>query len=216
MSRRRELDDGEIKALKALHAAAASGGGWRRGKVRGWLLGSEVNDRSSSSIASLSLQRLRNHGLVTGEPVHDPGRPGQSLVIWRITQRGEDALAAREGHAPIVIEPYEPSKRDAGIIYTARDAWHCLAVLQRHHPHWVKWADLVAEVRRRFGNWVYVDDTKLLLARGLAEREDEGEGRAKVIWLRATRLGAATQLADGAANPTLVQLRLPPAETAGG
>lgn len=213
---RRELDDGEVKALRVLHAAAASNRGWRRGKVRGWLLGSEVNDRSSSSIASLSLQRLRNQGLVTGESVHDPGRRSQPVVIWRITQRGEDALAARDGRASIVVEPYRPHKRDAGIIYTARDAWHCLAVLQRHHPHWVKWAELVAEVRRRFGNWVYIDDTKLLLARGLAEREDEGEGRAKIIWFRATRLGAATQLADGAANPTIVQLRLPPVEAVDG
>lgn len=209
MSRRAELDESEMAGLRVLREAAARGEGWRRGGVRGWLLGTELNARSKSAVTSLYMQRLRRLGLVTGELVDDPGRPRQQPVIWRITQSGEDALARAEGRVSIAIEPHAPDPRDRECIYISRDAWNCLEVLRKHHPQWVKWRDVVAEARRRFRSWVYIDATRLLLKRGLAEREDEGEGRKKIVWFHATRRGLATRLIDGGASPDLVQLRLP-------
>lgn len=205
---RRALDEDEVAALRVLRTLAVEGKGWKRGKVRGWALGSEVNDRADSPIASLRLQRLRERGWVIGEQVHDPGRPGQPLVIWRITQEGEDELARAEGREPVRIAPTRRDPRDAGLIYTSRDAWACLAVLQSH-PDPVRWPDLMAEAHRRFRASVYLDDVKMLLTRGMATRADEGSGRDKVVWFHATAAGRAVRRVDGKTNPALVQLRLP-------
>lgn len=205
---RRALDEDEIAALRVLRTLAVEGKGWKRGKVRGWAVGSEVNDRADSPIASLRLQRLRDRGWVIGEQVHDPGRPGQPLVIWRITPEGEDELARAEGREPVRIAPARQDPRDAGVIYTSRDAWACLAVLQSH-PDPVRWPDLMAEAHRRFRSSVYLDDVKMLLTRGLAARTDEGSGRDKVVWFHATAVGRAVRRVDGTTNPVLVQLRLP-------
>lgn len=205
---RRALDEDEIAALRVLRTLAVDGKGWKRGKVHGWALGSEVNDRADSPVATYHLQRLRKARWVSGEPVRDPGRPGQPLVIWRITQEGEDELARLEGREPLRIEPVWPDPRDAGLIYTSRDAWASLAVLQSH-PGPVRWPDLVDEAHRRFRASVYLDDVKMLLARGLAARADEGSGKDKVIWFHATEAGRSVRLVDGRTNPTLVQIRLP-------
>jgi hypothetical protein len=206
---RRALDEDEVAALRVLHAIATEGKGWKRGKVRGWALGSEVNHRAESSIATHRLQRLRGAGWVLGEPVPDPGRPRQPIVIWRITQDGENELARVEGRQPAVIAPSRPDPKDAGLIYTSRDAWACLAVLHSR-PDPVRWADLVDEVHRRFRTWVYLDDAKMLFTRALAKRNNQGSGREKVVWLHATPLGLAVRLVDGRTNTDVVQLRIPP------
>jgi hypothetical protein len=205
---RRALDEDEIAALRVLRTAAVEEKGWKRGKVRGWMLGSEVNDRADSPVATYHLQRLRKARWASSEPVHDPGRPGQPLVIWRITQEGEDELARLEGREPVRIAAPRPDPKDAGLIYTSRDAWACLAVLQSH-PDPVRWPDLTAEARRRFRASVYLDDVKMLLTRRLAERQDEGSGRDKILWFHATPAGRSVRLADGKTNPAIVQLRLP-------
>lgn len=205
---RQALDEDEIAALRVLRTAAVEGKGWKRGKVRGWMLASEINDRADSSVASYRLQRLREAGGVLGEHVLDPGRPRQPLVIWRITQGGEDELARVEARDPVRIAPPRPDPADVGVIYTSRDAWTCLTVLQSH-PGAVRWADVVEKVHRRFRAWVYPDDVKMLLTRGLAVRTDEGPGNRKAVWLHATPAGRAVRLADGKTHPDVVQLRIP-------
>lgn len=206
--RRRALDEDEIAALRVLRTAAVEGKGWKRGKVRGWMLGSEINDRADSSIASYYLRRLRVAGWALGEHVLDPGRPHQPLVIWRITQAGENELARVEDRDPVRIAPPRSDPGDAGVIYTSRDAWSCLSVLQSH-PGAVRWADVVDKVHRRFRAWVYPDDVKMLLTRDLAVRTDEGSGKQKVVWLHATPAGRAVRLADGRTSTDIVQLRIP-------
>ena len=210
MSRRREHDASELNALRALRKTVLEGRGWMRGGVRGWLLGAELNDLSGSSVASLSLQRLRGLGLVLGEPVRDPGRK-QSPVLWRLTQAGEAELARLEEREPALIPLPTPDPEDERVIYVGANAWRCLAVLRKHHPRWVRWRDMVAEARKRYAIWVYLSDTLILMSRGLAEREDEGEGRKKVIWFRATRAAQETRLLDDQASEEWVQIRLPAA-----
>jgi DNA-binding transcriptional ArsR family regulator len=205
---RRALDDDEIAALRVLRTTAVEGKGWKRGKVRGWMLASEINEGADSSIASYHLRRLREAGGVLGEHVRDPGRPRQPLVIWRITQGGEDELARVEVRDPVRIARPRPDPGDAGVIYTSRDAWSCLSVLQSH-PGPVRWADIVEKVHRRFRAWVYPDDMKMLLTRGLAVRTDEGSGKKKVVWLHATPVGRAVRLVDGKTNTDIAQLRIP-------
>jgi hypothetical protein len=208
MSRRREHDESELNALRTLRKTVLEGRGWMRGGVRGWLLGAELNDLSGSSVASLSLQRLRGLGLVLGESVRDPGRK-QPPVVWRLTQVGEMELARLEEREPEIIPLPVPDPEDERVIYIGANAWRCLAVLKKQHPRWVRWRDAVAEVRRRHGSWVYLSDTLTLMSRGLAEREDEGEGSGKVIWFRATTAAHATRLLDDRASTDWVQIRLP-------
>ncbi len=208
MSRRREHDGSELNALRALRKTVVEGNGWMRGGVRGWLLGAELNDLSGSSVASLSLQRLRRLGQVLGEAVRDPGR-SQSPVLWRITQAGETELARVEDREPGLIPPPVPDAEDERVIYISASAWRCLAGFKKHHPQWVRWRDVVGETRARHGIWVYLSDTFILLSRGLAEREDEGEGREKVIWFRATGAAHGTRLLDDRASEEWVQIRLP-------
>jgi len=210
MSRRREHDGSELNALRTLRKTVVEGRGWTRGGVRGWLLGAELNDLSGSSVASLSIQRLRRFGLVVGEAVRDPGR-AQPPVLWRLTQAGEAELARLEERKPEIIPLPVPDPEDERVIYIGANAWRCLAVLRKQHPRWVRWRDAVAEVRTRHGTWVYLSDTLILMSRGLAEREDEGEGREKVIWFRATRAAHETRLLDDRASEDWAQIRLPPA-----
>lgn len=209
MPGRRGLNEGEIKSLRTLERAVAEGGGWRRGGVRGWLLGSQVNASCGSSVGSLYLPRLRGLGLVSGEPVHDPGRR-QARILWRITQVGADELARAEGREPARVDAPARDPLDERVVYIGAGAWACLAVLKARHPGWVRWRDVMAEARKRHGAWVYLSDVLVLTARALAEREDEGQGSGKVIWLRATTIAHATRLLDAAASESWVQLLLPP------
>jgi hypothetical protein len=204
--RRREIDRDEARVLGVLHDTALAGKGWKRGRVRGWALGGEINDWTGSSTASSYLTRLRAVGLVQGEPAHDPGRAGRPLVLWRITQAGEEAVARWEEREPAKIAPARRDPRDEGVVYIGRRAWQCLAVLQAQ-PESITWTDLVEQARRRFRDWVYLDDVRMLLNRGLVARESDGTGRSTVIRLRATPRGRRVRLLDGKASPELVQLR---------
>ena len=210
MPRRRGLDEVERKVLRTLEQAVSEGEGWKRGGVRGWLLGVGLNAVAGSPIASLDLPRLRLLGWVAGEAVKDPGRR-RGLVLWRITQDGAAALAAAEKRAAVPIPPPTPDPADDLVIYVNANAWACLAFLNTHHPQWVRWSEVVAEIRTRFRTWVYGSDMLILIARGLAEREDEPpeDGMRKVIWYRSTRRGSATTLLERKDGDDWVQLRLP-------
>lgn len=205
---RRAVDDDEVKPLRVLHELARTGTGWRRARVRGWALGSEVNGLARSVVATSHLQRLRQAGWVHSERVLDPGRPRSALVMWRITQTGENELARIEGRTAITIPPLQPDRRDSTRIYFSRDAWRCLAVLQSH-PGAIAWPQLVAEFRRRFRGALWQDDAKMLLNRRLATREDSGSGRTRVVWYMATATGRAARLTDGHTNRDVVQVQLP-------
>lgn len=215
MVRRRDFDETELKVLRTLRRVAVEGGGWKRGGVRGWLLGPQLNRAAGSSIASLYLPRLRKLGLVLGEGTRDPGRK-QPVTLWRITREGEAELARVEARAPEPIDVPAHDPRDEKVIYISINAWACLSVLKRHHPRWVRWRDVVQEARRRFRTWVYLSDMLILLSRGLAEREDEErEGERKVIWYRGTRLAHGAKLLDGEASGDWAQIRLPDAGMSG-
>jgi hypothetical protein len=202
---RKPLVEIEIQTLKALREIALAGKGWRRGTVRGWVLGVDVNDLVNGWYGAVyHLPRLRLAGWVQSEPVRDPGRPRNQ----RITQAGEDELARVEGRAPAVIEAPHPVPSDNRQIFVSRRVWACLAVLQRHDAP-VTWRDVERGIHERFGFWIYPDHVQMLLNRGFAEREERGSGREKVTWLAATPLGRAVRLADGAASESIVQLRLP-------
>src|SRR4028119_836292 len=172
MSRRKELDEAERKVLRTLRNTVVEDKGWTRGGVRGWLLGPEINDLANSSTGSLYLPRLAKLGLVEGDPVRDPGR-SQPMKIWRLMQDGEHELAKLEERNAVEIALPELTQADQRIIYVSANAVAVLLVLKRHHPHWVKWTDVVREARKRAKTWVFHSDAKLLLSRRLAEREDE-------------------------------------------
>lgn len=201
-----EINADELIVLSVLGEAAETDAGWTRGGVRGWLLGSEVGERAFTC-SGHELQQFRNAGLATGETVLDPGRPRRPLVLWRITQEGENALAAKQGREPVRIAEPVPDPLDEGVVFITHDAWRCLSVLQgRSAP--TGWSAVVEAVRKRFKRGVYYEDARLLLTRGLAEETVEGEGRARIVSLAATARGRGAQLIDGKTSESLVQIRI--------
>lgn len=205
---RKPLAPIEIETLRVLRETALAGKGWHRGGVRGWVLGTEMNDAVRWYGAVQHLQRLRLAGWLQSETVHDPARPRNPLFLWRITQAGEDELARVESRDPVPIGAPHPVPSDRRQIFVSRRVWACLAVLQRHDAP-ATWQDIERETHERFRLWIYTDQVQLLLNRGFAEREDQGTGREKVTWLVATPLGRAVRLADAKTSTSMVQLRLP-------
>jgi hypothetical protein len=118
-------------------------------------------------------------------------------------------LALEEKREPEIIEMPVPNARDARVLYLTMNAWRLLEILKQNHPTWVRWRDAVAEARRDSQIWIYPGDALLLTARGFVEREDEGEGRAKIIWYRATAFADATELLDDVTSQGWAQLLLP-------
>jgi hypothetical protein len=204
----RLINQDELTGLHALRKILMEGRGWERGGVRGWILGAELNDLTKNSVASLYLQRLRQHGLVLGETAYDPGRK-QPVVLWRLTQLGEMDLAWQEKREPEIIEMPVPDPKDQRVLYLPMNAWRFLEIMKREHPRWVRWRDAVAEARRESSTWIYPGDALLLSTRGLVEREDEGEGRGKIIWYRATTFADETEVLDDLSSENWVQLLLP-------
>jgi hypothetical protein len=140
--------------------------------------------------------------------VLDPGRPRRPLVLWRITQQGEDEAAAKAGRDAARIAEPVADPQDEGVVFITHDAWRCLSVLQGRSGL-VTWSALVEEVRKRFRRGLYHEDAKLVVARGLAEETVEGSGRRdRVVSLSATPLGRTTLLVDGKASESLVQVRI--------
>jgi DNA-binding PadR family transcriptional regulator len=205
---RRPVDDEEIKPLRVLHELARTDAGWRRARVRGWALGTEVNCLADSVVATFHLQRLRQAGWVHSERVLDPGRLRAALLMWRITQAGANELARIEDRAAITVTSHITDRRDSNRIYFGRDAWRCLSVLQSQ-PGAIAWSELVDQFRRRFGGGVWEEDAQMLLNRHLATRESSGFGRTRVVRYMATATGRATRLTDGRTNREIVQVHLP-------
>jgi hypothetical protein len=201
-----EISGDKLNVLSVLGEAAETDSGWKRGGVRGWLLGSDLTERAYSG-AGHDLQQFKGAGFVIGDVVLDPGRPRRPLVLWRITQVGEDALAAKQGRDPVRILAPVPDPQDDGVIFISHDAWRCLSVLQgRAEP--TQWNALVEEVRKRFSRGLYYEDAKLLLSRRLAEETVQGEGRDRITSLVATPAGRTAVLVDGKTSESLVQVRM--------
>lgn len=199
----------EQRLLQVLHQVIEGKKGWRWARVRGWVLGSEINDLADSSVATQYLHRLRAAGMVGSVTVPDPGRPGRGPVLWRLTQQGENALAEREWRRPLRISKPARSESDRGVIFLSRDAWAALSVLQAHRGQWVSSPDLIAKAGQRYAVAIYADDMQMLLKRRLAERDPASRGRKSVLHYRATNLGLGVTLVDGLSNPHVVQVRLP-------
>ena len=204
---RRELDQDEIRVLSALSELADSRKGWKFGGVRGWILGTEVNDRTKSSTANLYLSRLRSAGLVFGERISDPGRPRQPLNLWSITQAGEEAIAKLEDREPRRIKAPKLTSDDARIIFISRAAWECLRALQVRRE-WVLWVQLADDVQALWGRIPHSDDIKPVLNRGFAAREEREGARGRRMFYRVTQPGMAVTLLDQKTNAEIVQLRV--------
>jgi hypothetical protein len=205
---RKPLDERELLMLTTLRQLAVENEGWRWSGVRGWALGAEVSERAGDRGAIYRLPRLRAAGWAASVEVSDAGRPRNPVTLWRVTQAGEDELARLAGRAPAVLAVPRPSRADARTIFVGRRMWACLSELQRAEGP-VPWPELERRVRERLEIWGRLDDLKLLINRGFAEREDRGAGREKVIWFSATPRGRAVRLVDGRTSETLVQLRVP-------
>ena len=204
---RKPLDELELLTLRTLRRLAVEGIGWRWSGVRGWALGSEVTERTGHHGANYRLPRLRAAGWATSAEVSDPGRSGNPVTLWRITQAGEDEVARVDGREPVLVSVPRPSRTDGRTIFVGRRMWACLSELQRAEGP-VPWPELERRIHQRTKLWARLDDLKLLVNRGFAEREDRGTGREKVIWFSATAPGRAVRLADGRASRALVQLRV--------
>lgn len=205
---RKPLDEYELLALRTLRQLAVESRGWRWSGVRGWALGSEVSERAGRHGAHYRLPRLRAAGWAASVEVGDAGRSGNPVTLWRITQAGEDELARLDGRDPACVAAPRPSRADARTIFVGRRMWACLSELQRADGP-LSWPELERRVHERLKIWGGLDDPKLLINRGFAERGDRGTGREKVIWFLATARGRAVRLVDGRASETLMQLRVP-------
>lgn len=80
-----------LGVLRILSVHAREGTGWARKGVRGWVFTDEVPD----ALAGVNLTDLAQLGFILREDVRDPGRR-LPLYLNRITQAGEDELAAAE------------------------------------------------------------------------------------------------------------------------
>jgi hypothetical protein len=190
-----------LGVLRILSAHARQGTGWARKGVRGWVFTNEVPD----GLAGVNLTDLAQLGFIVREDVCDPGRR-LPLYLNRITQAGEDELAAVEERDPSPIPRARRSltRADRETIYVTTGAWQALRALARE-PVDAPWRSL-AQINGREGTAIYPEDTEFLLARHLAAvQRPEEVSRMSPVLSRATSLGVRDRKASG----TRVQIRVP-------
>lgn len=194
-----------LGVLRILSAHARDGTGWTRKGVRGWVFTDEVPD----GLAGVNLTDLAQLGFIVREDVRDPGRK-LPLYLNRITQSGEDKLAAAEKRDPSPIprprRSLTPADRET--IYVTTGAWRALRTLARE-PVDDPWRSL-AQINGHPGTAIYPEDTEFLLARDLAEiQRPAAVSRTSPVLHRATSLGRGARVRDRKASGTRVQIRVP-------
>lgn len=202
------LDAVERKTLASLADLAASRRGFKRRRVRGWVPGPVMRDLVGVINAGWRLPRLRSLGLVTSEPAQDAGRPRNPIVLWRITQLGEDEVARLMDRPARRIPKPREDPEDKHQIYVPRGAWDFLTVLQRHDG-FVPWETARSESNQRYRSNFWYDDLTLLLNRGFAARENRGTRQKPETWVAATASGRQVRASDLKASKSLVQLHVP-------
>lgn len=194
-----------LSVLRTLSAHAREGTGWARKGVRGWVFTDEIPD----GLAGVNLTDLAQLGFIVREDVRDPGRR-LPLYLNRITQAGEDELAAVEERDPSPIRRARRvlTRADRETIYVTMGAWQALRALARE-PMDDPWRSL-ALINGRAGTAIYAEDTEFLLARHLAaiQRPEEASRTSPVLY-RATSLGRGARVRDRKASGTRVQIRVP-------
>jgi hypothetical protein len=194
-----------LGVLRILSTVALEGTGWVRKGVRGWVFTDEVRD----GLAGVNLTDLAQLGFIVREDVRDSGRR-LPLYLNRITQAGEDELAAAEERAP---SPIPRARRiltpaDTETIYVPTGAWQALWALARE-PMEDPWRSL-AQINGRAGTAIYSEDTEFLLARDLAAiQRPQVVSRTSPVLYRATSLGRGARVRDRKASGSRVQIRVP-------
>jgi hypothetical protein len=202
-----ELDAVEQATLTALADLATNGRGFRRARVRGWVPGPEVKTVVGTISAGWHLPRLRELGLVTSKAVPDEGRPRNPLVMWRITQAGENEVARRLDREPRRIARPREDPMDERQIYVGRRAWDLLSVLQQH-AEWLPWEAVDGEATIAFRSRFWHDALTILLNRGFAIREKRVGTPKSIVWVVATDAGRRVEATDLKASRTTAQLRV--------
>ena len=193
-----------IGVLRVLSAHAREETGWARKGVRGWVFTDEVPD----ALAGVNLTDLAQLGFIVREDVRDPGRK-LPLYLNRITQAGEDELAAAEKRDPSPVSRARRSltPADTETIYVTTGAWQALRALARE-PVDDPWRSL-AQINARAGTAIYPEDTEFLLARDLAHTQrPEVVSRTSPALFQATSLGRGARVRDRRASGTRVQIRV--------
>lgn len=206
------LDKVEVRTLSALADLAARRSGFKRCRVRGWVPGPQMKDVVGASGAGWRLPRLRNLGLVTSDATTDAARPKNPIVMWRVTQLGEDEVTRHLGRPARSIARARSDPEDEYQIYISQRAWNSLSVLQQSDG-FVTWdaAQRAASAAHRFRFWH--DDLTILLNRSFAARENRGTSKRSELWVTATELGRQVRATDLKASKVLVQLRIPRTRT---
>lgn len=194
-----------IRVLRMLRTLALEGKGWTRKGVRGWVFTDEVQD----GLAGVNLTDLLQLGMIVREDVRDPGRR-LPLYLNRITQAGEDELAAEEGRDPTPIprarQNLTPADRET--LYVPTNAWQALAALSRE-PVDDPWRSL-AQIADRAKTPVLPEGLQFLVERGLAElRRPAILSRTSPILYRATTLGRGARVRERRPGAERVQVRVP-------
>lgn len=202
------LDKVEIQTLTALADLAAKRSGFKRCRVRGWVPGRQVKEVVRISGAGWRLPHLRDLGLVASHATTDAARPRNPIVMWRITQPGEDELAKHFDRPARSISRPREDPTDQLQIYVSRRAWNFLSVLQKHEG-FVTWDAAQHEASATHRSRFWRDDLTILLNRNFAARENRGTSKRPAVWVAATAIGRLVQATDLNASKVLVQLRVP-------
>jgi hypothetical protein len=194
-----------IRVLRMLRSLPLEGKGWTRKGVRGWVFTDEVQD----GLAGVNLRDLLQLGMIVREDVRDPGRR-LPLYLHRITQVGEDELAAEDGRDAIPISRARANltPADRETLYVPTNAWQTLAALARE-PVEDPWRSL-AQIAIRAKTPVLPEGPQFLVERGLAELQRPAVlSRTSPIVYRATILGRGARVRDRRAGAERVQVRVP-------
>jgi len=202
----RALTEDEAKVLEVLHDCATRGKGWKWGGVRGWMLTADLG-RHGRLMPALYLPELRQKGLVERVAVRDPGSERTSMSLQRITQKGEDALAAFVARQPARIAPARETGAPAPI-FLKRSWWRCLEVLQRHRDRWLSWKEIADRIEP---TRPWQDDVVPVVKREFAHSRASRQPRMREYTV--TPLGLRVELVESQKPSSFVRVRLRPRAT---
>lgn len=201
------LQEVERQALTTLADLAASKRAFEHARARGWVPGPVVKEVVGRMNAGWRFPRLRKLGFITSERIADAGRPRNAIVLWRITQEGEDEIARLEGRPARHIAPPRPHPDDQHHIYITARSWSLLATLQGRDG-FVPWRDVQYTRLARRRTRVWMEDLTLLLNRGFVARENRGSRTRPEIWVAATATGRQVRPSDLKSSKSLVKIRV--------
>lgn len=187
-----------LTLLRFLSASLEAG--WKRKRVAGWVFTDEIPGDHGRE-----LEPLAKSGHLLREDVRDPARR-VPLYLSRITQPGEDEVAAAEQRAPRVVDtPRAVTLQDRETIWMPLESWQALQALIRRQldQPWLSIAELGDAARTP----LYPANLEFLMLRGLADEDRPAVvDRASPIRYAATALGRCAKLR--ATGTTRAQIRI--------